>query len=162
MNEAPTSDASGADVRLTEFDPARLRELVVMWRASFERGVGIADPHPLEAQERYFLDEVLPHHSVRIAVSGDELVAFIAANTESIAQLYVRVGWWRGGIGARLLEWAKAQSGGSLWLYTFARNAAARAFYEEHGFVVEAHGYEPTWRLEDVRYRWVAAEPRRG
>jgi len=161
MNEAPTCHASGADVRLTEFDPAHLRELVLMWRASFEAGVGIEDPHPLEAQERYFLDELLSHHSVCVATSGDEVVAFVAANKESIAQLYVRVCWWRRGIGARMLEWAKAQSGGSLWLYTFARNAAARAFYEHHGFVVEAHGYEPTWQLEDVRYRWVAAEPRR-
>lgn len=60
-------------------------------------------------------------------------------------------------IGSRLLAWAKEQSAGSLWLYTFDRNAIARAFYEKHGFRIVARGFEPQWKLADVRYEWAAA-----
>ena len=126
-----------------------------MWRVSFEAGVGISDPHPLAEQKSYFLSDVLPHCRVRCALSRGELVGFVAASAESVAQLYVRVGFQRRGIGAQLLAWAKMQSRGSLWLYTFAQNTGARAFYERNGFVAIAHGFEPNWQLDDVKYQWV-------
>ena len=138
------------------FQPDRLDELIAMWRASFEAGVGIVDPHPLAEQRQYFLTTVLPHHEVRVALAGDWLVGFVAATRDSVAQLYVRVGWHRQGIGTLLLDGAKQRSCGSLWLYTFARNRVARAFYERHGFVIEAEGFEPTWQLADLKYRWTA------
>jgi GNAT superfamily N-acetyltransferase len=126
-----------------------------IWRTSFEAGVGIIDPHSLSEQRQYFLNKVLPTNDVRVALLANELVGFIAASAESVAQLYVRVGFQRRGIGAQLLAWAKDHSSGSLWLYTFARNLAARAFYERHGFVAIAHGFEPMWQLEDIKYQWV-------
>ena len=143
---------------LIAYDPARLDELLPMWRASFEGGVGIVDPHPLHEQRDYFLREVLPRHDVRVAMLGDALVGFVAASRESIAQLYVRVGCQRSGIGTRMLDWAKAQSGGSLWLHTFAQNRGARAFYERHGFRAVAFGFEPFWQLDDVKYAWPAPQ----
>jgi GNAT superfamily N-acetyltransferase len=125
-----------------------------MWRAGFEAGVGVIDPHPLAAQRHYFLDEVLPNNDVRLAMLKSELVGFVAASSESVAQLYVRVGFHRRGIGTLMLDWAKAQSSGSLWLYTFQRNLGACAFYECNGFIAIAWGFEPTWQLEDVKYQW--------
>ena len=125
-----------------------------MWRASFETAVGIVDPHPIEDQKRYFMEEVLPRNTVRIARVAGEMAGFVAASRESVAQLYVRLGFQRRGIGRQMLDWAKDHSGGSLWLYTFARNAGACAFYERNGFVAVAQGFEPTWQLEDVRYEW--------
>ena len=80
-----------------------------------------------------------------------------AVSPESVAQLHVQVGLHRKGIGSALLTLAKARSGGSLWLHAFARNLHACRFYEKHGFVVVAHGFEPTWQLEDVKYHWSAA-----
>jgi ribosomal protein S18 acetylase RimI-like enzyme len=142
---------------LKDYDATRLDELIVMWRASFEAGVGIRDPHPLADQKRYFLDRVLPHFDVRFAWVDETLAGFVAADAQSVAQLYVRVDLRGRGIGPCLLAWAKSQSSGSLWLYTFARNTAARAFYERHGFVVEARGFEPMWQLDDIRYRWQRA-----
>ena len=146
---------------LKAYDDARLDELVAMWRESFEAGVGVIDPHPIAEQRAYFLTEVLPHNDVRLAMLDGRLVGFVAASPASVAQLYVRVGFHRQGIGTTLLAWAMAQSAGSLWLYTFARNRVARAFYERHGFVDVAHGFEPHWQLDDVRYEWTAPTARR-
>lgn len=128
--------------------------LVDLWRAAFEFGVGIVDPHPIEGQRRFFVDQVLPEYEVDVAVRGSEIVGFLASNRESIGQLYVRVGCHRQGIGTLLLDLAKSRSDGSLWLYTFARNAVARQFYERHRFVDIGHGFENMWNLEDVRYLW--------
>lgn len=151
--------AVGAAVALVEFDPRRLDELVHMWRASFEAGVGVTDPHPLAQQRSYFVDEVLPRNEVRVALHDGRIVGFIAATRESVAQLYVRVGCQRQGIGRALLDWAKDRSSGHLWLYTFARNRGAQAFYERNGFVVAARGFEPMWQLEDIRYEWSRTRP---
>ena len=131
-----------------------LAELIPMWRASFEAGVGIVDPHPVEEQRNYFLEQVLPCNQVLLALVGGQLAGFIAFSSESIDQLYVRPGYQRAGVGSRLLGLAKESAGGSLWLYTFARNTGARLFYEKQGFVVEARGHEPHWGLDDIRYRW--------
>jgi ribosomal protein S18 acetylase RimI-like enzyme len=140
---------------IEDFRPADLAALLPMWRASFEHGVGVVDPHPIEEQAAYFLREVLPLHRVRIARGADgTLLGFVACNAESVAQLYVRVGHHGHGLGSRLLALAKDGSAGSLWLYTFARNARARRFYEHHGFSATAFGFEPFWQLDDVRYEW--------
>jgi GNAT superfamily N-acetyltransferase len=125
-----------------------------MWRAAFEHGVGVRDPHSLAEQRDYFVQQVLPGHEVRLALAGDELLGFVAASPASVAQLHVRVGRHRLGIGTRLLDWAKAQSQGDLWLYAFQRNVVACAFYERGGFVATQRGFEPTWQLADVRYEW--------
>ena len=142
---------------LEPFDSIWLVELISMWRASFEYGVGIIDPHPLEAQHRYFLDDVLPHNDVRLALVGGQLVGFVAASRVSIAQLHVQVDFHRRGIGTQMLDWAKNQSTGSLWLYTFARNKGAQGFYENRGFVAIDRGFEPTWQLDDIKYQWLRA-----
>jgi GNAT superfamily N-acetyltransferase len=141
-------------VTLAEYRDECLDELVPMWRGSFESGVGVRDPHPLAEQRQYFLAEVRPRNAVRLALLDAALVGFVAASRESVAQLYVRVGFQRTGIGSRLLEWAKAQSAGSLWLFTFARNLGACSFYERSGFVAVARGFEPIWQLDDVKYQW--------
>jgi GNAT superfamily N-acetyltransferase len=149
-------------IELVAFETPWLDELVPMWRRSFEAGVGITDPHPIAEQRDYFLNEVLPQNSVRLALRVGDLVGFVAASRTSLAQLYVRVGCQRQGIGTQLLNWAKRQSAGSLCLYTFARNVGACAFYEAHGFVAVARGFEPSWRLDDIKYEWRAPPANRG
>lgn len=139
---------------MEEFRADHARELIPMWRESFEFGVGIEDPHPIAEQEKYFGTVVIPNNRIRVALLEGQIVGFVAASTTSISQLYVRKGFHRRGIGSQLLEWAKNQSSGSLWLFTFERNAGARAFYERHGFKVVARGFEPTWKLNDIKYEW--------
>jgi ribosomal protein S18 acetylase RimI-like enzyme len=95
---------------------------------------------------------------VRVAKEDESIVGFLASNHESIAQLYVRVQDIGRGIGTQLLRLAQSESSGSLWLFTFAQNARACRFYEHHGFVAVAHGFEPMWKLNDVKYQWVRRE----
>ena len=147
---------SSRTLAIVAFEPSFTDALIPMWRQSFEAAVGIVDPHPLAAQRAYFLDDVVPHNAVRVVRDGERIVGFIAASRESIAQLYLAAGYSGRGIGTRLVDWAKAQSDGSLWLYTFARNRAACAFYERRGFRVAARGFEPHWQQDDVRYEWTA------
>ena len=125
-----------------------------MWRESFEEAVVTLDPHPVSEQHRYLEEEVLPAHAVKVMLEGEAIVGFVAASRDSIAQLYVRRGRQRRGLGTWMLEWARSRTDGSLWLYTFARNARACAFYERQGFRAVARGFEPDWGLEDVRYEW--------
>jgi GNAT superfamily N-acetyltransferase len=141
------------DFQLRDTDP-----LVRMWRTSFEHGVGVIDPHPLEEQIDYLRSKVLPVYRARVAKEGESIVGFLASNPESIAQLFVRVQNIGQGIGSQLLRFAQSESSGSLWLFTFARNARACRFYEHHGFVAVAHGFEPAWKLDDVKYQWVRRE----
>ena len=141
-------------LHIAEFRTELEDELLPMWRSSFEEAVGITDPHPIEEQRAYFMREVVPHNSVRVALLHGKIVGFVAASAASVAQLYVHTGFQRRGIGTLLLEWAKNQSGGSLWLYTFARNSRACSFYERSGFRAVARGIEPMWQLEDVKYEW--------
>lgn len=142
------------DVVLAPYEPGRLDELIAMWRASFEFGVGVVDPHPIEAQRDFFVREILPNNDVRIAVQGDRLVGFIAASRDSIPALYVHVDALGEGIGTLLLDWAKEQSDGRLWLYTFERNTRAQRFYESSGFRITERGFEEDWQLADLRYEW--------
>ena len=146
-----------SDLTLVPFRGELADELVAMWRASFERGVGIIDPHPLSEQRAYLLNEVLPHNSVRVALAGMRVIGFIAASEDRIAQLYVHVDYQGRGVDTLLLDWAKAQSGGRLSLFTFARNGRACAFYERNGFLAVARAFEPAWQLEDVKYEWLSA-----
>jgi len=141
----------------TDYDPSYLDRLVRLWREAFEFGVGVTDPHSLSDQREYFVSRVLPENRVTLAVLEGELVGFIAASVESVAQLHVKVGRHRQGIGSSLLSLSKSRSGGSLWLYAFARNTRACRFYEMHGFVAVERGFEPSWRLEDVKYVWSAS-----
>ncbi|MGZ8289164.1 MAG: GNAT family N-acetyltransferase [Telluria sp.] len=147
---------SAGRLDIVDFDAARTEDLVRMWRESFEFGVGVIDPNPIENQRDYFTTSVVPNNAVRMTLLDDELLGFIAATKESITHLYVRVGHHHRGIGTQLLRWAKAQSAGRLWLFAFARNAVARAFYEKHGFEIIARGFEPTWQLDDLKYEWKA------
>ena len=125
-----------------------------MWRASFEFGVGIVDPNPIEQQAAYFRTKVVPENRVRLAWSRGELVAFMASTPESITLLHVKVSHIGRGIGTQLLRLAQTESSGSLWLFAFQRNARACRFYERRGFKPAARGFEPFWQLEDVKYVW--------
>lgn len=141
-------------MHIEQFNSAEALPLVEMWRASFEFGVGVRDPHPIEAQVSYLFEHLAPSHSLRVAKDGKVIVGFLASSSASIGALYVRVQNIGHGIGSELLRLAQSESSGSLWLHTFAQNHRARRFYAHHAFVEREHGFESTWQLEDVKLTW--------
>ena len=137
-------------LRIAEFDPADTEALVRMWRAGFDFGVGVKDFHPIQEQVTYLRETLQPAYRLRVAWEGDALAGFLASNEESVAQLHVRVERIGHGIGTRLLALAKAESSGSLLLYTFAQKTRAPRFYERAGFVAIEEGFEPMWQTSST------------
>ena len=69
-----------------------------------------------------------------VAREAGRILGFLCLDGEDLDQLYLLPGQFRRGIGSLLLAKAKELSPERLILFTFQRNAAARAFYERHGF----------------------------
>jgi len=147
-------------VEIVEYADEYGRELVRMWRDSFERAVGVVDPHPLDEQLRYLEEKVVPENQVLVVLGkgGSGVIAFMASTPEMINQLYVHVGHQHQGIGSLLVNLAKQRSSGRLRLFTFRANESAQRFYERHRFKVISHGFEENWQLEDLEYEWAAPE----
>jgi ribosomal protein S18 acetylase RimI-like enzyme len=141
-------------MQISEYEAKHARELVEVWRASFEHGVRITDPHPIEDQLNFFLREVVPNNKIRLVLEESAIVAFMASTPESVSHLYVSVQSLGKGIGSQLLGLAKAESCGSLWLHTFTQNQNARRFYEGHGFTEVERESENMWKLESIKYQW--------
>ena len=118
---------------------------------------GLRDPHSEAETRAWMRDSAFARYSVRLAEVDGELVGFATRDGAWLMQLYVKPGWTGRGIGSKLLEVILADAVAVtpiLRLYTFARNAGARRFYERHGFVAVAFG-DGTGNEEgepDVRY----------
>ena len=140
--------------QITPYRPEFRDRLVDLWRASFAHGVGAPVPHAIDDHRRFFDEHMLTETRVQLALRDGELLAFGAFTPASVVQLYVGVEHLGQGIGTRLLDLAKANSNGRLWLYTFVTNTHAQRFYEGHGFEVVERGFEPVMQLGDLRYEW--------
>jgi len=144
--------------RVVAYRPEFGEELVRMWRASFERALATVDPNPIAKQLAYLEEQVVPANDVLVVRDAATLaiVAFLAARRDFVAQLYVHVDHQGKGIGSRLLQHAKEQSGGRLRLFTLDANRGAQRFYEARGFVIIGRGFDETGQNPDVEYEWVA------
>nr|WP_047576696.1 GNAT family N-acetyltransferase [Methylobacterium sp. ZNC0032] len=91
-----------------------------------------------------------------VAREAGRILGFLCLDGEDLDQLYLLPGQFRRGIGSLLLVKAKERSPERLHLFTFQRNAAARAFYERHGFrLVDLNDGERNEEGEpDALYEW--------
>jgi putative acetyltransferase len=91
----------------------------------------------------FFRERLFPACRLTGAFAGERLQGFVAAREDWIDQLYVLPHAQGHGIGSALLAHLQAHQP-RLQLWTFRRNAAARAFYEARGFrlVRETDGAE--------------------
>ncbi len=91
-----------------------------------------------------------------VAREAGRILGFLSLDGEDLDQLYLLPGQFRRGIGSLLLAKAKELSPQRLHLFTFQRNAAARAFYERHGFrLIDLNDGERNEEGEpDVLYEW--------
>ena len=86
------------------------------------------------------------------------LVGFSGIKDGELTHLYVDPAAQGRGVGSTLVEHAKEQSEGRLFLWVFQQNEGARRFYERHGFrLVElTDGSGNMEREPDARYEWMS------
>ena len=143
-------------IEIVDYSPRYGPELVRMWRASFEQGVGITDPHPLEDQLRALEEKIVPQNRVLLVLDNrtSTVIGFLAYTSESVSNLYVHIDHQNKGIGSMLLNFANNDSSGVLRLFTLETNTRAQRFYERHGFRITRRGFEEFWQLADIEYEW--------
>jgi putative acetyltransferase len=115
----------------------------------------LPDLHTPQEDRSFFRDRVLAACEVWVAEENGALAGFCAVRDGWIDHLYVDPARQRAGIGTALLRKAM-DANASLRLWTFQRNANARAFYEAHGFtcVETTDGSGNEEREPDALYSW--------
>ena len=105
-------------------------------------------------EDEGFLRHLIATRTVRVLRLPDPL-GFLAREGGQIDALYLAPAARGQGWGRALLEEAKAAEP-RLSLWTFAANAAARAFYASEGFaeVQATDGQDNEARLPDIRLEW--------
>ena len=117
-----------------------------------------APVHTDDDTRRWIRDVVIPGGHTWVVATGSDVVALLVLDRGMIDQLYVDPAHTGHGLGARLVDHAKAEHAGGLDLWTFQTNAGARRFYERHGFVVvETTDGDNEESEPAVRYHWPAS-----
>ena len=108
---------------------------------------------------RYMAERVIGECEVQLVRREHGPVAFLALRNDMVDHLYVLPEAQRVGIGAALLEAAKARRPAGLRLWVFQRNHGARAFYARHGFAEMelTDGADNEEREPDVLLWWEGA-----
>ncbi len=141
----------------TAADAAAVAEIDLSARAAALPFVRWA--HPPHEVRAWIAGTLIPGGGVTVAEDAGALLGYMALHEGWVAQLYIRPGHWRQGIGTALLAHAKAARPGGLRLWCFQRNDRARAFYEKHGFRIETmtDGAGNEEKEPDVLYAWGGA-----
>lgn len=115
--------------------PVDMATCASIHRAAFDAALPwLAGLHTPEEDLAYFSGPVFD--ACHVWLTGEPTRGFIAWREGWIDQLYVEPAAQGQGLGPALL--AKAlEDGSERRLWTFQRNARARAFYERHGFTAE-------------------------
>jgi len=155
---------SGIPCRVRPYANRDFDHLVNRWHETnliSYRYVEAHQKHTSDDARRFFRDEVVSICEIWIAECSGQLQGVLALEPPWIRQLAVFPEFQRQGVGTALLCKARESSPVELRLFTFQRNAAARAFYERHGFAAVAFGISPAPELApDIEYRWIARRER--
>ncbi len=129
---------------------ARLHRLTMRISLPF-----LPELHSPQEDLSFFAEVLLPQNTVWLAEEGGQVLGYIAYRPGWIAHLYIHPDHQGRSIGPRLLEHALAD-GAERRLWTFQRNARARAFYEARGFRLErlTDGADNEEREPDALYFW--------
>jgi ribosomal protein S18 acetylase RimI-like enzyme len=109
------------------------------------------------AETRWWVEHVvLTQLRTWVAVSGEEVLGFVAMDDGRLEQLYLRPDRRRQGLGTLLFRQAQQAEPAGFTFAVFARNTPARAFYERLGcrVVAEGDGRDNEERELDVTYAW--------
>jgi len=115
--------------------------------------------HTPEEDRVFFASRIREGETCMIAAVDGKDAGFICFEGDWVNHLYIHPDHWRGGLGARLLDVAKAAAP-RLQLWTFQGNTSARAFYKAQGFeeaeLTDGAGNEE--RTPDVRLIWARGQ----
>ena len=121
---------------------------------------GAADHIPIvhtDAEIRaWVVDHMVPERETWVAAADGRIVAVMVLDGEMVDQMYVSPENQRRGVGDAMLAHAKRLRPAGLRLWAFHRNAPARRFYEDRGFIAKkfTDGATNMEREADVLYEW--------
>jgi len=117
--------------------------------------------HPPEAVHRWFTELLGSARETWVAERDDAVVGYLVLDPDWLDSLYVRPGATGQGIGAALLDLAKALRPEGFGLWVFESNEPARRFYRRHGLVevrrTDGRGNEE--QAPDVEMAWLGPDP---
>lgn len=143
-------------MRLRRASLADMPALAVLHRTTMRVSLPyLPELHTAEADRRYFNERLYAENAVWLVESDEGIAGYAAVAPGWLNHLYVHPHQQGGGVGSLLV--AKAMEGqGELSLWTFQRNARARAFYEKRGFRLAklTDGARNEEREPDALYVW--------
>ena len=150
-------------MKIRKADEDELCEVAVLMRASLDVHLPFLPKLHNRREDYWFVSNVLfAEEQLFVAedCDGQEgLLGMMSIKDGWLNQLYISPYQVGHGIGAKLLDHAKALSGGHLRLWCFVENERACQFYLKHGFVemdrTDGHGNEE--KEPDILYEWQAS-----
>jgi ribosomal protein S18 acetylase RimI-like enzyme len=145
-------------VKIRRMIESELGNVVELWhttkRAAYPY-LPLEQTRTLEDDLQFFRENLLARCNIWVAEDGGRPVGFLAIGGSYVDRLYVLTNVQRSGIGSALINQAIELSPTGLELHTHQKNAAARNFYEKHGFIAVRFGISPPPESEpDVEYHW--------
>jgi GNAT superfamily N-acetyltransferase len=147
-----------------EVRPGRVEEKGALARlfVRARNGMTYVPPVPDEAVGLIADDLFTSNEDVWVAEEDGRLLGFLAIRRsrtngwETLERLYVDPPEQGRGVGAVLLDQAKALRPEGLYLWVFQKNTGARRFYERHGFrlVKLTNGADNMEHEPDALYEW--------
>ncbi|GAB4370013.1 MAG: GNAT family N-acetyltransferase [Elainellaceae cyanobacterium] len=144
----------------TQSDAEAVAQVYLSSRKEFVPFAPVA--HSDEAVYRWIRDILIPTNQVTVVEQDNKIIGMMALSSAEeigwIDQLYLHPDVVGCGIGAKLIECAKAELGSPIRLYTFQANQGAARFYERHGFkaIQYGDGSGNEEKCPDILYEWCA------
>jgi chorismate mutase/GNAT superfamily N-acetyltransferase len=130
-----------------------------------DANVGSMPPmvHDRETTHRWMRGRLEADSSGWVAERDGRVVGYLVITGHWLDDLFLAPGATGRGVGAALLDLAKAQRPDGLCLWVFESNQGARRFYLSHGLLEleRTDGSSNAERAPDIRMVWPGAEPLR-
>lgn len=130
---------------------------------SREANIGSMPPmvHSRENTHRWMTGRLEGDSTGWLAEQDGRLLGYLVLTDDWLDDLFLTPGETGQGVGAALLDVAKAERPDGFLLWVFETNGGARRFYERHGLVAleTTDGSANEERAPDVRMAWPGAEP---